>query len=252
MLQSLLHILSKITRQTSVKESPAAEPLPIIIGEIVRNTMPDRRSEREKRIGNFLLVFVFFGLYAPILFSFLLLWPWFRKESEEYLIIPWTIFGVTIVSLLFGLVCAFVSLRTIVGIFRDVHKWPLLYAEEEFKADRIYIERLRRSTLADLQTARRTYGRKFDGLAGRATLLGGDTAKVGLLPLAIGPVFSAWQLTMKPQTLDKWPSYFWMAIIVAVSFYFLSFIVAGSAEKRVRVLDLLDQTIEERKTGEEP
>ncbi|WP_141654818.1 hypothetical protein [Komagataeibacter intermedius] len=233
-------------------EDLLSEPLAIIIGEVVRETMPDRRSNREKWIIKFLCIFVPFGLNVPILFKLLLFSPWFKKESETYPIIPLTFFVVSIVSLLLCVVGIFFSLKMILGIFRDVHKWPLHYAEKEFEADRSYIIRLKRSALVDLQTARRTYGRKFNGLTARATLLGGDATKVGLGPLAAGMAFSAWQLTMKGQTLDKWPSFFWMAIIIAASFSFLSFFVVGSTEKRVRVLDLLDLAIEERKTAEGP
>ncbi|MDT8872933.1 hypothetical protein RAA17_22090 [Komagataeibacter rhaeticus] len=119
-------------------------------------------------------------------------------------------------------------------------------------ADRTYIERLKRSTLADLQTARRTYARKFEGLTGRATLLGGNPAKAGLAWLAVGAAITAWQSNMKEQILEKWPSPIWAMIIIATSFALFSFLIASSAEKRVRALDLLDQAIEERKTAEEP
>ncbi|EGG75683.1 hypothetical protein SXCC_03499 [Gluconacetobacter sp. SXCC-1] len=57
---------------------------------------------------------------------------------------------------------------------------------------------------------------------------------------------------MKEQILEKWPSPIWAMIIIATSFALFSFLIASSAEKRVRAFDLLDQAIEERKTAEEP
>lgn len=252
MLCSLLGWVSNNKQQLSIEQSLSAEPLPFIMRDIVRETIPDGMSARKKRAANILSIFVPIGLNAPVIFNLLLLWPWFQNVAKIYPVISWIFFATTIVSLLLGMIVAFLSVRLIVSFFQDVHKWPLHFAEKELAADRIYIERLKRSKLADLQTARRTYARKFDGLIARTILLGGDAAKVGFGPLAVGAALSAWQLTMKGQTFDKWPSFFWAAIIVAASFSFFSFFVAGSAEKRIRAIDLLDQAIEERKIFEEP
>ncbi|KDU95155.1 hypothetical protein CFR78_14135 [Komagataeibacter rhaeticus] len=251
MLHSLLHIVSRKTRQTLAEESFLAEPLPIIISEIVRETAPDRRSKREKQIANFLCIFIPIGLISIILFSILLL-SFIKKESATYSIILFIVLGAEISTIPLLVVIFFLALKDIVGFFRDVHEWPLLYAQKELDADRTYIERLKRSTLADLQTARRTYARKFEGLTGRATLLGGNPAKAGLAWLAVGAAVTAWQSNMKEQILEKWPSPIWAMIIIATSFALFSFLIASSAEKRVRALDLLDQAIEERKTAEEP
>lgn len=156
MLHALLYIVSRKTRQRSAKQNLPAEPLPIIVSEIVREIIPNQISGREKWSVNFLCAFAPIGINAPTFFKILLLWPWFKKEVEAYSIIPWTFFGVAIVSLLLGIAATVLSSRKIVGFFKNIHKWPLDYAAKEFVTDSIYIGRLKRSTLVDLQTARRT------------------------------------------------------------------------------------------------
>ncbi|MGO2959656.1 MAG: hypothetical protein ACTIDN_11580 [Acetobacter sp.] len=231
MLCYLLGWISNNTQQPSIDQSLPAEPLPVIMRDIVRETIPDGISARKKRVANILSVFVPIGLNAPVIFNLLLLWPWFQNISKIYPVISWIFFATAIISLLLGMIVVILSIKLIVSFFQDVHKWPLYYAEKELVADRIYIARLKRNKLADLQTARRTYARKFDGLIARTVLLGGDVAKVGLGPLAVGAALSAWQLIMKGQTFDKWPSFFWAPITVAASFSFFLFLSRGQRKK---------------------